>query len=283
MSCLLRGLLEENLGLGYAVQEHRLVDESNLQWEQMLLPIDSPVGEDKSHGLQEDHVVLQISESSKKGKSNGGCGSKNGVEDEFILANPVEFSALETAEFEHQWVGIFLHRDKVNEIITSEQCFKLRPPLRKFDVDIPTTRAKSPKLRRKKTLTSVETDRNGNPNTRPGQLSLDGKASQSNSAKGISPLQSKKPQRKSLLKLPSERSNLNNSSKEEKMTSPKAANEENTTSLTATKEADSLIQESAPATGSEETQLGAEEEPVVGEQDEPTFVQEPMALEGQVH
>ncbi|KAJ0011497.1 hypothetical protein Pint_33338 [Pistacia integerrima] len=62
------------------------------------------------------------------------------------------------------------------------------------------------------------------------------------------------------------------------MTSPKAANEENTTSLTATKDADSLIQESAPATGSEETQLGAEEEPAVGEQDEPTFEQEPMAL-----
>ncbi|KAJ0104760.1 hypothetical protein Patl1_18443 [Pistacia atlantica] len=170
--------------------------------------------------------------------------------------------------------------------VTSIASFYQEPPPPRVElkkVNIPTTRAKSPKLCRKKTLTSVEPDGNGNPSTRPGQLSLDEKASQSNSAKGISPVQSKKPQQKSLPKLPSKRSNLNNSSKEEKMISPKATNEENTTSLTATKEADSLIQESAPATGSEETQLSVEEEPAVGEQDEPTFVQEPMALEGQVH
>lgn len=67
------------------------------------------------------------------------------------------------------------------------------------------------------------------------------------------------------------------------MTSPNAANEENTTSSTATKEADSLIQESAPAAGSEEAQLGIDEEPAVGEQDQPAFVQEPMTMEGQVH
>lgn len=67
------------------------------------------------------------------------------------------------------------------------------------------------------------------------------------------------------------------------MTSSKAANEENTISPKATKEADSLIRESVPGTDSKETLLGTDEEPAVGERDQPIFVQEPVALEDQVH
>ena len=66
--------------------------------------------------------------SSKKRGNSGGSGSKDGVEDKFVLANPVGVRGFGGS-------GIccgrtfFYTRDKVDEIIANEQDFKLSPPL----------------------------------------------------------------------------------------------------------------------------------------------------------
>ena len=67
---------------------------------------------------------------SKKMGNSGGGGSKDGVEDKFILANPMGV---------HGFGGrgiccingkaFFYTRDKVDEIMANEQGFKLSPPL----------------------------------------------------------------------------------------------------------------------------------------------------------
>ncbi|KAL5190035.1 Protein WVD2-like 5 [Glycine soja] len=88
---------------------------------------------------------------------------------------------------------------------------------------MPTTRAKSPKLGRKKSSTNSEPEGNLSNNARQGRLSLDEKVSQTNPTKGISPVHQKKPQRKSLPpQLTSEKTRSSNSASVR--TSSKAVN-----------------------------------------------------------
>jgi len=100
---------------------------------------------------------------------------------------------------------------------------------------MPTTRAKSPKLGRKKSSTVSESEGNTGNSARQGRLSLDEKVSQTNLTKGVTPVHQKKPQRKSLPpRLTSEKTSSSN------RTPSKALNDDKTSLSSVTTEVTTL-------------------------------------------